>query len=344
MVKAIPNKTADSVAQALWEIFCEHGCPNILYSDSGSEFRNEVMKEMTKNFQISHVRVAVYHPSSNGLTERKNASILTALKCFMDQQEWDKTLPTAQLAVNSAYCSSLGDSPYFVYRGKDPELPYTRFAKPRFTYAENLNFEQERQRREHLVIEKVKEKLLEAADRNCRQRAKHCKEKTLKEGDRVFVRRLQKKGESKLIPKWQGPYRILVQKNPGVYKLKDLRTGKVTEQHIENMSQKYIMARESEIPLEECPEARLPFPKEETQLEGKEDQEKRIPEGDPDDNWEDISYLLNTPHTSKEEEETKEKEDEPGTTVDINVPIKIKKKQKPLAELRRSNRIKARGV
>ena len=188
------------------------------------------------------------------------------------------------------------ETPFFVYRGKDPELPSTRFAKPKFSYKEPLSFEDERQYREHYIMEKVKENLLESADRNCRRRAKHCKENTLRVDDRVYIKRIQKKGESKLIPKWQGPYRILNQKNPGVYKMKDLRTGKITEQHIENISEKVIMAREAEIPLTECPEARLPFPTLQDTDSKKQSHSRVIPEGAPDDNWIDGSHILNDPH------------------------------------------------
>ena len=87
VVKAIPNKKEDVVAQGLWEIFCEHGSPSVIFSDNGNEFRNQILKEMVKNFKISHVKAAVYHPSSNGLCERKNGSILTALKCFTQFQD-----------------------------------------------------------------------------------------------------------------------------------------------------------------------------------------------------------------------------------------------------------------
>ena len=208
----------------------------------------------------------------------------------MDLEEWDKVLYTTQLAVNAAYCRSLGDSPFFLLKGKDPDLPYTRFAKPAHTYAENLNFEQERQRRESYVFEKVKEKLLEESDRSARQVQKKCKEKSLQIDDRVFIKRLQKKGESKLSPRWKGPYRVLSQKNPGVYKLKDMYTGKISEQHIENISQKVIVAREAEVPLEECPKARLPFPEGEEEEVGR--QSKRIPEGDQNDDWIDDHYWL----------------------------------------------------
>ena len=291
VVRAIPDKTADTVAQALWDVFCEHGTPSVMYSDGGTEYRNKIMAEMMKNFQVKHVRVAVQHPASNGLTERKNSSILMALRCFMHLSEWDRCLPTAQLATNAAYCSSVGDSPFFIYRNKDPQLPYTRFAKPKFSYAESLNFEQERQKREFFVLNKVKEKLLEAADRNCRQRAKHCKDKTLKVDDRVFLRRQQKKGESKLVARWQGPYRILTQVSPNVYKMKCLKTAKVTTQHIENLKEKVLVARESEIPLSQCPQARLPFP-EEADMEDKEVIRRRVPEGEVGDDSEDASFYL----------------------------------------------------
>ena len=302
VVKAIPNKKGNTVAQALWEIFCEHGCPKILYSDSGCEFRNAIMSEMAKNLHFQHVQVAVYHPASNGLCERKNSAILTALKCFRNEGEWDKCLPTAQLAVNAAYSISLGDSPFYVYKGKDPELPITRFAKPKFSYEEPLSFEKERQRREHFVMERVKEKLEEATDRNCRQRAKKCRDKTLNIGDRVFIKKIRAKGEDKLAPKWKGPFRIKAQKNPGVYKLKDLRNGKVFEQHIENIKNQ-IIAREAEIPLAECPEARLAFPRAE-EVEAKTgNKDAETPEGGPGDNWVDDSFWLNYAPTQESQTE-----------------------------------------
>ena len=114
----------------------------------------------------------------------------------------------------------------------------------------------------------------------------------------MFIKRIQKKGESKLIPKWQGPYRILNQKNPGVYKLKDLRTGKVTEQHIENISEKLFMARESEIPLQECPQARHPFPMLQEDDSKEPNHHKFVPEGAADDNFVDGSHVLVIPQGS----------------------------------------------
>ena len=198
-------------------------------------------------------------------------------------------LHTAKLAVNGAYNVSLGDSPYYLYKHQDVELPITRFMKPRFTYEENLTFEKERQRREHMVLQKVKARLEETTDKNIRKRARKCKDKSLKIGDRVFIKYMKKKGETKLSPKWQGPYRVLEQKNPSVYKLKDLRSGKTSEQHIENMKNQ-VIAREAEVPLAECPLARIPFPMIENEALG---EAREVPEGAPQDDWVLDSYWLN---------------------------------------------------
>ena len=76
--------------------------------------------------------------------------------------------------------------------------------------------------------------------------------------------------------------------------MKDLKTGKITDQHIENISEKVLMARESEVPLAECPEARLPFPLLEKPTSNHSDMSKVIPEGAADDNWVDDSFWLNS--------------------------------------------------
>ena len=301
-VKPLHNKSANTVAEKLWEIFCETGSPDIMYSDSGSEFRNAILKEMTKNFKIKHHRVAVYHPSSNGLCERKNQSILEVLRCFTDLEEWDRMLPTTQLAVNAAYCASIGDSPFFLLKGRDPQLPCTRFAQPSHRYKESLSFEEERQIREHFVFNKVKEKLLEHADRSARKLQKKCKDKTLNINDRVFIKRVQKKGESKLSPRWKGPFRVISQKNPNVYKLKDLYSGKFTETHIENISKNIIVSREAEIPLQVCPNARLPYPQEDKEEVGR--PQRQIPEGAQDDNYIEDYYWLRSREEIKEIEKS----------------------------------------
>ena len=45
------------------------GCPNILISDQGMHFFNELIEDLTDEFHIQHRRKTPYHPQANGAFE-----------------------------------------------------------------------------------------------------------------------------------------------------------------------------------------------------------------------------------------------------------------------------------
>ena len=52
-VQVVPlkNKSADTVAEALvFKVLLEHGVPKVLYSDQGTEFKNQLMQRIAKYF------------------------------------------------------------------------------------------------------------------------------------------------------------------------------------------------------------------------------------------------------------------------------------------------------
>ena len=69
----LTNKTAEAVAHALIaHLFCPYSVPRVLLSDNGAEFRNAILVEICKQFQIKQTFTVAYHPASNGLVERAN--------------------------------------------------------------------------------------------------------------------------------------------------------------------------------------------------------------------------------------------------------------------------------
>ena len=51
--KLLSNKSAKQVAWFVYkEIICRYGCPQIIQSDNGLEFVNEIVRELLKQFQI----------------------------------------------------------------------------------------------------------------------------------------------------------------------------------------------------------------------------------------------------------------------------------------------------
>ena len=67
MVKAIPDKEATTVANAIFEkCILEHGSPEILLSDDGKEFTNDTLAYVCQEFGIDQHFTSPYTPRSNG--------------------------------------------------------------------------------------------------------------------------------------------------------------------------------------------------------------------------------------------------------------------------------------
>lgn len=115
---------------------------------------------------------------------------------------------------------------------------------------------QDEQERINFAYDIVKQKLLESADRNVRNKDKKAKESHIDVDDRVMVKYVKNKpGDNKLSPRFSGPFRVTARKSPTVFKIKNLITGKITEAHIENCK----IVKEKLADLSEFPNARLPL-------------------------------------------------------------------------------------
>ena len=62
--------TAIATINKLQLTFATHGLPDIIVSDNGANFTSEKFAAFMKSNGIKHVRIAPYHPASNGQAER----------------------------------------------------------------------------------------------------------------------------------------------------------------------------------------------------------------------------------------------------------------------------------
>ena len=62
--------TSTATFEKLREMFATNGIPATLVSDNGSSFTSSEFQEFTTRNGIKHIKVAPYHPASNGLAER----------------------------------------------------------------------------------------------------------------------------------------------------------------------------------------------------------------------------------------------------------------------------------
>ena len=69
-VHRMKSITSTATNEKLKEMFAAHGLPATLVSNNGSNFTSSEFQEFMKKNGIKHIKVAPYHPASNGLAER----------------------------------------------------------------------------------------------------------------------------------------------------------------------------------------------------------------------------------------------------------------------------------
>ena len=115
-VRALEDKSAITVAKAMHSFILEFTSPQEIISDNGSEFINQVFASLASLFEINHAPVLAYRPSANGLVERHNKSIVGILRHLVIDRptSWPEMLASSAYSLNTAYNSSVGDTPYFL--------------------------------------------------------------------------------------------------------------------------------------------------------------------------------------------------------------------------------------
>ena len=104
-------------------------CPRHILSDSGSEFKNQLMDQVLQQLSIDHILSAPYHPQSNRKLEVFHKYLKPPLKklCKKDPANWDKyinqVLASYRVTPNLATAKTL----YFLVYSRDPELPLHKF-------------------------------------------------------------------------------------------------------------------------------------------------------------------------------------------------------------------------
>ena len=71
----IKTKTAQEIAERLFEYIALFGPSDLMLSDMGKEFVAQVVQQLCENCGIQHDTTAAYNPRTNGLTERFNQTL-----------------------------------------------------------------------------------------------------------------------------------------------------------------------------------------------------------------------------------------------------------------------------
>ncbi|KAL5503110.1 hypothetical protein EMCRGX_G010014 [Ephydatia muelleri] len=111
------------VADFLFTVICRHGWPDIIISEQGREFVNQLSSCLFNLTGIEHKISSPYHPQTNGLDERTNQTLTRALIKFSEAKEnWDENIDAALYAYRIAKQDSSQFSPFFIMYNRNPHI------------------------------------------------------------------------------------------------------------------------------------------------------------------------------------------------------------------------------
>ena len=235
----VPNKTAETVASLLIENFIPtHACPQMMLSDRGTEFVNSVISLLLQKLRVIHLKTSPFHPQTNGKAERFHRYMNDVLTKYVQQEpySWDKYIPCMLMSYRTSVNDTTLFTPYFLVYGRDPVLPMDTLLRPKLKYMGD-DYVLTMVQRLHVAFCHTKQNMFEARERNKRIVNKKAETPTFQPGDAVYYYDCtHTPGESsKLKLTWTPHFRIIEQKSPVNYLIKNQLTGKSKLVHAENL-------------------------------------------------------------------------------------------------------------
>ncbi|KAG1168563.1 hypothetical protein G6F70_008830 [Rhizopus microsporus] len=229
MAMAVPDITEGTTVKFYYQaIISQHGVPNYILTDRGSNFVSHYTKAVLKQFGCRSLSTTAFRPQSNGLCERLNQTLCrTIAKIARDKNErheWDKYIHQALLVIRTLTNASTKFSPSQLLYGYQMLTPYT-WQAPILDFVEG-EYEQDVAARVQFVQEelvKIRAMAREASDKAKEKRAIHYNtrvhlfKKEFQTGEQVLLK--EEILENKFSDKWSGPYTIAQILKNGTYLL-----------------------------------------------------------------------------------------------------------------------------
>ena len=229
------DATAPTAAACLLSHFGRFGSPNMIRSDRGSHFANDLIKDFLDLTGTPHNLTLAYSSQENAIVERVNKEVNRYLRGLVfDKQTMEgyaESIPFVQRIINSSVNKSTGFSPAHMLFGNKLDLnrgiltPHLSVGtNSRSTYVSDLLDTQD------MVLDAAIKSLLKSNDKN----TSSSKSVTVFPIGTYVLSRYSDRPPTRLHTKWHGPYRVVSFKD-SEYVLANLITHKERSTHIKNL-------------------------------------------------------------------------------------------------------------
>lgn len=191
----------------------QHGPPKILISDRGTPFLSSSFQDLLRTFGIEHRCSTAYHPQTNGLCEKWNGVLLGIMRKYVkNHKQWSQYLSSAVWAYNISVHSITGVTPFSLFYGRHPRSAVDlQYDLPRKPYNQNSR-------------DVANRRTASARKKQANRYDSSRKQLLFNIDDEVWWEPviIPKPGEvRKLLPSRQGPYKVVTQLSPILFRIKN---------------------------------------------------------------------------------------------------------------------------
>ncbi|RDX64827.1 Tf2-9, partial [Mucuna pruriens] len=221
--------TAERVKKFYWKkIICRFGIPAEIVSDNGTQFASKATTEFCQGLKIRQVFTSVEHPQSNGQAEAANKVILRGLRKRLEEAKgrWAEELHQVLWSYHTTPHSSTNETPFRLTFGTEAMIPVEIGEPSPRTILLELGRNEEELRANLDLIQEVREiahiREYAVKARAARRYNRKVVPRSFKARDLVLKKVTMTANKNKLIPLWEGPFRITNETGQGAYKLENL--------------------------------------------------------------------------------------------------------------------------
>ena len=227
MAHFIPCHKSDDASHVADLFFREvvrlHGIPRTIVSHRDVKFMSYFWKTLWAKLGTKLLFSTTCHPQTDGQTEVVHRTLSMLLRAMIKKimKVWEDCLPHVEFAYNRAVHSTTQMCPFEVVYGLKPITPLDLLPLP---LQECTNMEASK-RAEYVksIHMKTKQEIEKKSKHYAAKANKNRKRVTFQPGDLVWVHlrkdRFLEKRKSKLLPRGDGPFKVLAKINDNAYKI-----------------------------------------------------------------------------------------------------------------------------
>ncbi|XP_060210504.1 uncharacterized protein LOC132637432 [Lycium barbarum] len=199
-------------------LICYFGVLESIITDNGANLNSHLMKDICKQFKVTHRNSTAYRPQMNGVMEATNKNIKRILrKKIENYRNWHKQLPYALLGYRMRTRTSTRATPYLLVYGTETIIPTeVEILLLRIIQEEELSdAEWVRNHYEELASIDEKRMVVVCHRQLYRQRMSRAFNKRVRgrlfQIEQLILKRVfphQEEYRGKCAPNWQGPYMV----------------------------------------------------------------------------------------------------------------------------------------